>query len=388
MITREAIRELAAFASDAGCAVSFYFQPLTPANQSHHDELIQARELVRQALRESGKPGRDAGARADLERILALAEQLHGNHARAKAVFACAGRGLWREFDLPPRLARSQLFLGRHFHLKPLLALLDTLPRCGVVVADHKRARVFELAMDRLTEATGLVSAITRRRRSDGFMGYEAGHAQRRVEDDELHHLKQVGERLKHLSTRGGAELLAVGCREETWHQLEPHLHAYVRQRLLGRFAADPVSATAGQVRAQVQRLLAEHGARRSRELLREVLGESQRNGRGALGLRNVLRSLERGEVQAVLVSESFAGRGSECRACGRLDSRLLQHCPLCGQETSELADLGERLLGQLLRSGIELWRLGADPELEKAGGIAALLRFRADQSTPRRLAV
>jgi peptide chain release factor subunit 1 len=388
MITREAIRELAAFACDAGCAVSFYFQPLAPANQSHHDEVIQARDLVRQALREAGKRGHDAGARADLERILALAEQLHGNHARAKAVFACAGRGLWREFDLPPRLARSQLFLGRHLHLKPLLALLDSLPRCGVVVADHKRARVFELAMDQLTESTGLVTAITRRKRSDGFMGYEAGHAQRRVEDDELHHLKQVGERLKHLTTRGGSELLAVGCREETWHDLEPHLHAYVRQRLLGRFVADPVSATAEQVRSQVQHLLAEQRARRSRVLLREVVGEAQRHGRGALGLRNVLRSLERGEVQTVLVSEDFAGQGSECRACGRLDSRLLPHCPVCGQETSTLSDVGERLLSQLLRSGIELLPVAADPDLEKAGGIAALLRFRADQSTPRRLAV
>jgi peptide subunit release factor 1 (eRF1) len=388
MITREAIRELAAFASDAGCAVSFYFQPLTPTNKSHHQELIQAKDLARQALREAEKHGKNACARADLERVLALAEQLHGNHARAKAVFACGGRGLWQEFDLPPRLARSQLFLGHHFHLRPLLALLDTLPRCGVVVADGKRARIFEVVMDQLAESSGMVTPITRRKRSDGFMGYEAGHAQRRIEDDELHHFKQVGERLKHLATRGGCELLALGCREETWRELEPQLHTYVKQRMLGRFTADPVTATHEQVRSEVQRLLAEQRARRSRELLREVLGEAQRNGRGAVGLRNVLRSLERGEVQAVLLAEDFAGRASECRACGRLDSRLLPHCAVCGQETRTLADVGERLLGQLLRGGIELLPVAADPALEKAGGIAALLRFRADQSTPRRLAV
>jgi len=148
------------------------------------------------------------------------------------------------------------------------------------------------------------------------------------------------------------------------------------------------VTVTPEQVRAQVQRLLAEQRERRSRELLREVLGESQRNGRGALGLRHVLRSLERGEVQAVLLAENFSGRASECRACGRLDSRLLPHCQVCGQETRSVPDVGERLLGQLLRGGIELLPVAADPALEKAGGIAALLRFRADQSTPRRLAV
>lgn len=387
MITRESIRELAAFESAAGCAVSFYFQPLPPSNQSHHEEFVRARDLARQALRQAEKEGRNACARADLERILALAEQLHGNHARAKAVFACGSRAVWQEFDLPPRLARSQLFLGHHFHLKPLLALLGVLPRCAVMVVDQKRARVFQIGPDQVEESTGLFAAVARRQRSDGFKGYEAGHTQRRIEDDELHHLKHVSERLKHLATRGGFELLAVGCREETWHLLEPHLHPYVKQRLLGHFAADPVTASAEQVREHVQQLLDAHRARRSRELLEEVLGEVQRHGRGALGLGNVLRSLERGEVQAVLLAEDFAARGSQCRACGRLDSRRLPHCPLCGQPTDALADLGERLLAHLWRSGIEVVPV-ADPALQKAGGIAALLRFRAAQGAPRRMAV
>jgi len=387
MITREAIRELAAFASPAGCAVSFYFQPLTPTNKSHHDELIRAKDLARQALHEAEKRGKNTCARADLERILALAEQLHGNHARAKAVFACGSRGLWREFDLPPRLARSQLFLGHHFHLKPLLALLGGLPRCAVVVADAKRARVFQVAPDQVAESSGLFAAVTRRQRSDGFQGYEAGHAQRRVEDDELHHLKHVSERLKHLATRGGFELLAVGCRDETWHLLEPHLHPYVKQRLLGRFASDPITASLEQVRERVQQLLDAHRARRSRALLEEVLGEAQSRGRGALGLRDVLASLERGQIQSLLLAEDFAARGSQCRACGRLDHRALPHCPLCGEQTDALADLSERLLAQLVRSGIEVVPV-ADPALQRAGGIAALLRFRAAQGVRRRLAV
>ena len=50
MITREDIRELAAFQSNGdGCALSFYFQPRTPQNRSHKEEAILAKDLVRQA---------------------------------------------------------------------------------------------------------------------------------------------------------------------------------------------------------------------------------------------------------------------------------------------------------------------------------------------------
>ena len=54
MMTREDIRELAAFQADSdSCALSFYFQPRTPQNKSHKEEAILAKDLVRQALCET-----------------------------------------------------------------------------------------------------------------------------------------------------------------------------------------------------------------------------------------------------------------------------------------------------------------------------------------------
>ena len=61
MITREDIRELAEFqGSGTDCAISFYFQPARPSNKSHREQAILAKDLVRQALREAEKSGRNA----------------------------------------------------------------------------------------------------------------------------------------------------------------------------------------------------------------------------------------------------------------------------------------------------------------------------------------
>src|SRR5437764_9653606 len=173
MLTRDDIRELAQFIlqEPKSCALSFYFQPRTPQNKSHREEAILAKDLVRNALREAEKGGKDGCARADLNRILDLAGNLHGNQARAKAVFACSAENFWREFDLPPQLPGTQLFVNRRFHLKPLAHLLGALPRLGVALVDRHRARLFELRLGELTEWEDLFRPLPHRGRSDGFMG-------------------------------------------------------------------------------------------------------------------------------------------------------------------------------------------------------------------------
>ena len=63
MITRENIRELAGFESPEDDALSFYYQPSTPKDKSHREELILVKDLVRNVLRELEKNGRNGGTR-------------------------------------------------------------------------------------------------------------------------------------------------------------------------------------------------------------------------------------------------------------------------------------------------------------------------------------
>src|SRR5437879_3341784 len=130
MISRDELRQLARFECQQTneLAISFYFQPSTPQDKSHREEAILAKDLVRKILHELQLNGLHRQATEDLERILHLAEGLHGNQARAKAIFACAGRNVWREFDLPPVSTATKLFVNRRFHLKPLAPVFSEHP--------------------------------------------------------------------------------------------------------------------------------------------------------------------------------------------------------------------------------------------------------------------
>jgi peptide chain release factor subunit 1 len=382
-ITREQIRQLAEFQDDKSCAISFYFQPSTPRNKAHKEDAILIKDLAREAMRNLEVKGKKDSAREDIERVVRLSGEFRSNGTHGKAVFACAGRDLWQEYDLPPTLGSTQLFIDRHFHLKPLAHLLGASPLLGIVLVDRHRARIFDLRLGELTEKEDLFHPVPRRGRSDGFGGYDGGHAQRRVEDEVRQHFKHVAENLKELLDRGVFEKWILACQDAHRPLFEPQLHPYVSQALIGRFHADLGHFSKDEVRTQAQQILEEWQNNRRRDLVRDTLDQARSNARGVTGLRRVLRSLELGEVQTLLIGENLQGHAVECTGCGHIDAHLVSYCPVCGRATQEIVDVGEAILPWVVRREIETFYVKSDAEFDKIGNIAALLRFRTEKVQP-----
>jgi peptide subunit release factor 1 (eRF1) len=389
MISREEIRQLAQIESPSGCAISFYFQPETPQDRSHRQEQILVKDLVRECLRRAERSGNHAALREDLGMILQIAESLHGNHSRGKAVFACREQGIWHELDVPPRLGRSQITVNSRFHLRPLVEAHSGLPRTCIALVNRKKARIFELQEGEITQKPDLeFEQALRKPRSDGFGGYEAGHRERHIENQVMQQFKQFAESLLLLHNREKFEALLIGCHDDAWPEIEPHLHSSLKQKLRGRFLVDPAAASAEEVREQAERILTETALSEKEALVREALGEAQRNARGAVGLRHVLNALERQEVQTLLIGRGLKAEAVECTNCRHLDTRMVKSCAVCGQETRELSDVSDALVDLALRNGAEIRFIDDAPELEKSGHVGALLRFRADQNTAEKMAV
>lgn len=382
-ITREQIRQLAEFQDDKSCAVSFYFQPSTPRNKAHKEDAILIKDLAREAMRNLEAKGKKESARGDIERVVRLSGEFRSNGIHGKAVFACAGQDIWKEYDLPPTLGSTQLFIDRHFHLKPLAHLLGASPLLGIVLVDRHRARIFDLRLGELTEREDLFHPVPRRGRSDGFGGYEGGHAQRRVEDEVRQHFKNVAENIKELLDKGVFEKWILACQDAYRSLFEPQLHPYVSNALIGRFHADLGHVVKDEIRSHAQQILESWQDHRRRELVRDTLDQARSNNRGVTGLRRVLRSLELGEVQTLLIGENLQGHAVECSGCGHIDAHLVSYCPVCGRATQEIVDVGEAILPWVVRRDIETFYVKGDTEFDKIGNIAALLRYRAEKVQP-----
>jgi len=136
MMTRDEIRELAAFQADetkGACALSFYFQPDPPQDRSHRREADRRQDIVKQALKSAAASAKNGALHADLDRVLDLATNLRGN-ARGKAVFAL----LRAEFLEGVRTASAA---GRHAHLSSAAFSVETAGRLAGSAARALRRR-------------------------------------------------------------------------------------------------------------------------------------------------------------------------------------------------------------------------------------------------------
>jgi hypothetical protein len=388
MMTREDLRQLAEFECRADeYAISFYFQPGVPRDKSHREEGIQAKELVRKTIQELQLNGRASKATQDLERILRIAEQLHGNEGFAKVVFTCSDRNLWREFDVPPASFSTGLFVNRRFHLKPLAALFSEHPKLWVALADRQNARVLELEFGKARPQMSITNPMPRHGRSDGFGGYDAGHTQRHKEDEVRRHFRELAEFLKSGAQRRQFDAVVFGCNDVNWPDLQSQMHPDVAKKTLGHFSGEIAGISDEKAASEALRIAQDTLRRHHYSLLNEALDETRANGRGVTGLRRVLRALELGEIDTVLMSQDYSARAVECTNCQHLDSHVVSYCPVCGQATRELEDVCEALVPIVVRNNLGLVLLPRDETLDKVGNIAALLRFRADRNTNQLLA-
>ena len=383
MMTRDEIRELAAFQADeskGACAMTFYFQPDPPQDRSHRTQAIVAKDVVKQALKSAG----DKATMDGCTRTLTACSKSRPDCAgpRGKAIFACAAQNFWKEYELPPQLGATRIYVKSRFQLKPLAALLGAQPALCVVVIDRQRARFFDLRLDDLHERAAIVHLLSRSGASYGYNGYDAGHAERRVADEAMQHFKSVAERLRSDQEKGIWERLIVGCHDVNWPEFEHHLHPYVKQRLIGRFSADVASVSNEEIRERADSVLKSWISDRGCTRLTQTLDFARSNGRGVSGLRRVLKAMEAGEVQSLFLGENYSAHAVECTNCGHFDAHLVPVCVACGRATRELEDVCDSIIPLAIRRDIELFYFKDNADLDRAGNIAALLRFRSDQTS------
>jgi peptide subunit release factor 1 (eRF1) len=307
-----------------------------------------------------------------------MADLIHGNGGKARAIFADASRGFWREFDLPPKLIRTSLVLNRRFYLHGMAPLMETAPAVCVCVLDRSKARLWEMKDGTLREFFGFFQPRQRGEIEESYGYMAAGRIGRNLAEVTKQHYKRVNDTLVKMYDRDGWDNLVIGCRDENWAELNELLHPYLKRNLAKRLRLEPSSVKEPALREEVEKVLRERQAIRRQELVLEAVGQAHRESRGALGLRRVLRSMEAGEIQTLLLGERFQASGSECSHCGHIGLSHEAACTLCDQPAKLVDDLTDSILRMALRMNIEIVFVEGNLILEKIGHLAAVLRYRA----------
>ncbi|HEX6670223.1 MAG TPA: hypothetical protein VF061_11715 [Gemmatimonadales bacterium] len=378
---RARLQRLAAVDAGRHRVVTCY-QKLEPRDRSRGKYLIKLKNRVREVVQALPRLGLDRNAQEevthDLDRI-----QTHlrspGNlpPTQGVALFACEPIGLFEAVPLP-FVYRSRLAVDTAPLVRELASVEDEFGRILTVVLDRTAARFFEVTAYQAVELPGLRSDSTRGKRfhsdNDGSSGWGEHTYNNRIRTEKQRHYEAIARELFAIDRRRPVHGIVLGGTGSDALAVEPFLHNYLVERVIGTAKINPKEATPARVHEATLAVREAWERDAERNLVREVQ-EALGSGWSVNGMTPTLRALSRGQVRALLVHADAGEPGFRCSESGRL---ALSERDCRGEgDPIPVLDVVDDAIEDALRQGVDV-NVVYEPEARNAiEGLAGLLRFR-----------
>lgn len=367
----------------SGAPVVSCYLKLEPRDRARGKYLIKLKNRLKAA--EQSLERRDftraerEGARADLDRLreyLGAPDRLP--HAQGVAVFVSGARKLFEAIPLPS-VHRSRLSVERAPLVRELAGIEDDIGSLWAVVVDRASARFFRVTAFGAEVAGPAVELEAPARSRTGPRGSSRGAAQpdhNRIRSVEQRHWEAVAHQLFLLDRAAPARAIVILGRGPTAVAVEPFLHPYLAQRLIGHGNLQPKDATPSTVYAaalEVRRTWERARERADVAGMREHLG----SGWATNGVAPTLAALAAGQVRTLLVHGESTVPGFRLGGSGRLLPPGKADGWRGEGPVEPVADIIDEALEEALRQRLDLDVLN-DPEAARGvDGLAAILRFK-----------
>jgi peptide subunit release factor 1 (eRF1) len=343
--------------------------------------LIKMKNRVRDAIHALPRLGLERETVHEIERDLERLQQYLRNpanlpHTQGVAIFASEGLGLFEAVPLPV-VHRSRLAVDQSPLVRELASVEDEFGRLLTVALDRASARFFEVTAYSTRELSGLRANSTRGKRfhgdHDGPGGWGEHTYHNRIREEKQRHYEAIARELFTIYRRHPADgIVLAGTGAEA--AVEPFLHSYLAERLIGTTRLNPKDATLASVHSATLAVREGYERASERVLVHEML-EGVGTGWAVNGLQPTLRALSRGQVRALLVDADASEPGFRCGDSGRL-ALTPKECRGEGEPIPVL-DVIDDAIEEALRQRVDVNVVYESEARDSIQGLGALLRFR-----------
>jgi peptide subunit release factor 1 (eRF1) len=260
--------------------------------------------------------------------------------------------------------------------LRPLLEALDEHERFGIVLIDQKRARLLTVFLGEIDEHRDLISFVPPRPDAPSADRLRSqSRMERRHDESVASHVKMVAGELVQLLDQLEVDRLIIGGSQQAASDLARALPKRLKGRLV-EVLPMPVTASAEEIMARTSEVQAALERAEELEVVREVLKEVKKGGRGVAGLPATLQAINNGRVYKLVYLQSLRLEGGVCARCNVLATPADERCPVCGKPMEVEPYLIDRMSRAVLEKGghVEVVSGPAGEMLRQVGEVAALL--------------
>lgn len=372
MISEKELQELAAYTPTDTPVVSLYLN-VDPKQLTTDGYKLRLRGLLKEAERPD--------LAEDLGAIEKYFEHEYDWSGRSVVVFSSQPAGFWQTCSLAVPLSRSRLEIGPKPFIRPLVHLTDTYGSYGVVIVNRQGGRLFDFHMGQLVETDTYLGEETRRIKRGG--GSSRGGASRsggrggarREREVAAQNLREVAEATTAFFEQQGLKHLLSAGTDETVAQFHEMLPKQLQDAVVGTFSID-MNAGHNEVLERSLEIVQDADQRREAELVETVITAAAKGSNGVIRLDDTLGAVSEGRAQTLIVSDGFRAPGYRCQSCTYLTGQALSACPFCGGQIQEIPDAVELAIRRVIDHGGEVEIIEQKDNLDRAGGIGALLRY------------
>ncbi len=273
----------------------------------------------------------------------------------------------------------NQIDLSDKPTLKPLVRILDTFGGWGVVLVDKQGARLFSFNLGELEEQEGILGdevKQTKRGGGNAMPGRMGGSgASGNVEKTIERNIKEVIDFATEFFKFHHIRRIMIGGTEDNIARFKEELPKSWQSLVVGSF---PMSMTASHtaVLHRVTRQALDARVKLNKTLVGQAVTLAAKGGAGVTGLIDTLNAIHEGRVKTLLVLLDFEHPGYRCTGCGYLTTQELDKCPFCSGSFETIEKAVETAVHDALKKGADVKVIAENEALEKAGSIAAILRY------------
>jgi len=335
----------------------------------------KSKDAARLMFRERSKHLSEA--QDDLARVQRYLDLDYDWSTRGLAIFS-AGEALWTVVPLPVAV-RTQAYYAIKPQIRVLTDIVDRFGSYGVALVDQERLKLFSVAMGRIEPVLEKVGEEVRSYKQGGWSvrgGQRSAATTHGDTNPADRNLKEAAQEIQAFCSGTGPKNLVLGGSAEALGRVRELLPNRIREHLLGEFSVD-LDEPSDQVLQRSLDIAVQLDLAAEKELVSQAVTAANKGGQGVTGVVDTLSMLYQGRVRLLLVDGAFRREGHICAHCGYIASHAPTACPLCSYETFDATgDVGNAAIHKALATGADVNIVRDNVELEKAGGIAALLRY------------
>ena len=256
-------------------------------------------------------------------------------------------------------------------YIRPLAEFEDEFESYAVVLTDNDRTRIYYVAANKMQSEESVKGDIKNHVKVGGWsqQRYER-RRDKQLSDyageiiDTLNEMRKE-EDFQRIILVGGKEIIRILLEDIPDHLKDKIVHKAV-----------DLNKDEEHINEDIWELFQEMERTSERDLWEKIREEYMRGGRAVVGLDDVFLKAKEYRIDSLIVDRDLKIKAKRCRDCGKLQRHDGETCTSCGSESLYDVDYVNEIVELVLQSGGKVIFSDPIPELDKAGKIAAYLRY------------